>query len=199
MASAVSPGSEDPTLHASIALTLGQKAGKLWWVWLVTGIAWIVAALVILQFDSASVTTIGIVVGCMFLAVGAQQLLLAAVAARLRWLWSIVGVMFLICGVVCFAVPQNTFAALADMLGFLFLTVGVWWMIEAFVQQPENPLWWVSLLSGILMCILAFWTSGQFLFTKAYTLLIVAGIWALMHGIADIIRAFRLRTIGELD
>src|SRR6478609_4525212 len=112
MASAVSPGSEDPTLHASIALTLGQKAGRLWWLWLVTGIAWIIAALVILQFDSASVTTIGIIVGCMFVAVGAQQLVLAAVAERLRWLWALVGVVFIICGGVCFLAPQNTFAAL---------------------------------------------------------------------------------------
>ena len=48
-------------------LTLGHQAGKLWWLWLVTGIAWVVAALVILQFDSASVKTIGIIVGCMFL------------------------------------------------------------------------------------------------------------------------------------
>ena len=199
MASAVSPGTGGLAPDGSIAMTLGQQAGKLWWLWLVTGIAWIVASLVILQFDSASVTTIGIIVGCMFLALGAQQLVLAMLADRLRWLWAIVGVMFLICGVICFVAPQNTFAALADMLGFLFLTVGVWWMIEAFVQQRENPLWWVSLLSGILMCILAFWTSGQFLFTKAYTLLIVAGIWALMHGITDIIRAFRLRTVGAAD
>jgi len=197
MSSAVSPGIGGTAVDSSVALTLGQQAGKLWWLWLVTGIAWVVAALVILQFDSASVKTIGVIVGCMFLAFGAQQLLLAVVAERLRWLWAIVGVVFLICGVICFALPQNTFAALADMLGFLFLAVGVWWMVEAFVQQRENPLWWLSVLTGVLMCILAFWTSGQFFFQKAYTLLVVAGIWALMHGITDIIRAFKLRSLFD--
>ena len=45
----------------------------------------------------------------------------------------------------------------------------------------------------MLMVVLAFWTSGQFFFDKAYTLLVFAGIWALMHGITDIVGAFRIR------
>ena len=28
--------------------------------------------------------------------------------------------------------PENTFAALADILGFLFLIVGIFWIIQAF-------------------------------------------------------------------
>ena len=34
-----------------------------WWLWLVAGIAWIVISLVILQFDQASITTVGVLVG----------------------------------------------------------------------------------------------------------------------------------------
>ena len=44
------------------------------------------------------------------------------------------------------------------------------------------------------MVILAFWTSGQFFIEKAYTLLVFAGIWALMQGITDIVRAFQVRS-----
>ena len=43
------------------------------------------------------------------------------------------------------------------------------------------------------MILLAFWTSGQFFIERAYTLLVFAGIWALMQGITDIIRAFQIR------
>ena len=43
-----------------------------WWVLLVAGIAWVAVALVILQFDQASVTTVGILVGLMFLGVGIE-------------------------------------------------------------------------------------------------------------------------------
>lgn len=44
------------------------------------------------------------------------------------------------------------------------------------------------------MLVLAFWTSGQFFIEKAYMLLVFAGIWALMHGFTDIVRAFQFRS-----
>ena len=47
------------------------------------------------------------------------------------------------------------------------------------------------------MIALAFWTSGQFFLEKAYTLLVFAGIWALMQGITDIIRAFQVRALHK--
>ena len=155
------------------------------------------AALVILQFDQASVTTIGIIVGIMFTAAGLQQLALAALADSLRWLWAIFGVLFLIAGVICFINPKNTFAGIADILGFLFFLVGVWWTVRAFIEKEGNSLWWLGLIAGILMLILAFWTSGQFFIHKAYTLLVFAGIWALLAGITDIIRAFQVRSLRE--
>lgn len=170
---------------------------RTWWLWLVFGILWIVASVVILQFDQASITTIGWIAGIMFIAVGLQNFALAALTDRLRWLWAIFGVLFVIAGIVCFINPEETFAGIADILGFLFLLVGVWWMIRAFVEREVNQLWWIGLIGAVLMLILAFWTGGQFFFTKAYTLIAFTGIWALMHGITDIIRAFQVRSLRD--
>jgi uncharacterized membrane protein HdeD (DUF308 family) len=103
--------------------------------------------------------------------------------------------LFVIAGFVCFLNPEDTFAGLADILGFLFLIVGVWWTIRAFLEQEISPMWWLGLVAGILMLVLAFWTSGQFFIEKAYTLLVFAGIWTLMHGLTDIVRAFGLRRL----
>jgi uncharacterized membrane protein HdeD (DUF308 family) len=166
-----------------------------WWIQLILGIAWIVAALAILQFDQASITTIGIIVGIMFVVAGMEQFVLAAVADSLRWLWGMFGVLFVIAGVICFINPEKTFAGLADILGFLFLVVGVWWTIRAFIEREENPVWWLGLIGGVLMIMLAFWTSGQFFLQRSYTLLVFAGIWALMQGITDIFRAFAVRSL----
>jgi uncharacterized membrane protein HdeD (DUF308 family) len=196
-----------PAHDATVQETVAQPTGAIvlaralrpyWWLWLITGILWIVAALVILQFNTASVRTIGIIVGCMFAVFGAEQLALAFIADRLRWLWALFGGLFIVCGIVAFIHPQSTFVALADTLGFLFLVVGVWWTIEAFVERPVNDLWWLGLISGILMVILAFWTSGQFLMHRVYTLLILSGIWALMHGITDIVRAFQVKKLQDI-
>jgi uncharacterized membrane protein HdeD (DUF308 family) len=169
----------------------------LWWLWLVTGIAWVVAALVILQFDQASITTVGILVGIMFAFAGVEQLVMAGIADSMRWLWALFGVLFLAAAVVCFINPKETFVGLADVLGFLFLLVGVWWTIQAFVERRFNQLWWLGLVAGVLMIILAFWTSGQFFIERAYVLLVFAGIWALMNGVTDIVRAFQARSLRD--
>jgi uncharacterized membrane protein HdeD (DUF308 family) len=168
-----------------------------WWVGLVAGIAWLVISLVILQFDTASVTTVGVLVGLMFLLAGAQNVALTTLPVEHRWVPALFSVLFLISAVVCFVNPVDTFAGLADMLGFLFLLVGLWWMIQSFLERPVNPMWWLNLISGILMTGIAFWAAGQLFATKAYTLLVFAGIWALMQGTIDIVRAFEVRRVHE--
>jgi uncharacterized membrane protein HdeD (DUF308 family) len=193
--SAATPGFGGQAVNGPAAREAVSALSRLWWLWLVVGIAWILVALIVLQFDQASITTIGIIVGVMLLAAGAQQLVLATLADSLRWLWAVFGVLFLVSGVVCLINPEATFAGLADILGFIFVVVGTWWIIEAFVDREENPIWWLGLITGVLMVILAFWTSGQFFVEKAYTLLVFAGIWALMHGFSDIVRAFQLRRL----
>jgi uncharacterized membrane protein HdeD (DUF308 family) len=171
---------------------------RYWWVGLIIGIAWVAAALVVLQFDAASVATVGIIVGVMFAVASAQQFLLAALADSLRWLWAVFGALFGVAAIICFVNPENTFVALADVLGFLFLCVGVWWTIKAFMLKAVESTWWLELIGGVLMLAMAFWTSGQFFIEKAYTLLVFAGIWALMHGVLDIVGAFRIRSLRRI-
>jgi uncharacterized membrane protein HdeD (DUF308 family) len=168
-----------------------------WWVGLVAGIAWLVISLVILQFDSASVTTVGVLVGFMFLLAGVQNVLVTTLPVEHRWVPALFSVLFLVSAVICFVDPVNTFAGLADMLGFLFLLVGMWWMFQAFLERAVNPLWWMTLISGILMTGISFWTAGQLFATKAYTLLVFAGLWALMQGTVDIVRAFEVRRVNK--
>ena len=184
-----------PSIHAlrdSVRTATGY-----WWVLLVAGIAWVAVALVILQFDQASVTTVGILVGLMFLTLGIENIALSTLDVPARWAWALFGGLFLVSAVVCFANPEDTFAGIADILGFLFLIVGVWWMIRAFLERALNTLWWLGLISGILMTALAFWTSGQFFIHNAYLLLVLAGIWALMQGVTNIVRAFQIRALRE--
>ena len=175
-----------------------QGISRMWWLWLVFGLVWAIVGLTILQFDEASVNTIGIIVGLMFLVTGFQQFTIGSMVDSGSWLFYIFGGLFTIAGVIALMSPGNTFAALADVLGFLFLIVGTFWIIQAFVSKEDNELWWMGLLAGILMVILAFWTAGQFFVEKAYVLLVFAGIWALMQGIIDIIRAFQIRKLGKM-
>jgi uncharacterized membrane protein HdeD (DUF308 family) len=193
---ASSPGAEAPVPTLEEA---GLALSKLWWLWLVFGIFWIVVALVILQFDQASITTVGVLIGAMFLVSGVQQLVMGTLTRGwLRGVLWFFGVLLLVAGVIALISPENTFAAMADILGFLFLIVGTFWIIQAFGERDVNPLWWFLLISGVAMIVLAFWTGGQFFIHRAYVLLVFAGIWALFHGVNDIFRAFQLRELRKL-
>lgn len=171
---------------------------RLWWLSLVTGILWFVIAIVILQLNSASVATVGVIVGAMFLFTGLQQFVISTVVEGWRWLWLVFGVLFVLAGLWALFNPGATTAALADSLGFLFLLVAIFWVIEAFATRGENDLWWLGLISGIIMFVLAFWVAGQFLFERVYILLVFAGIWAMLQGVTDVIRAFQLKRLGRL-
>jgi uncharacterized membrane protein HdeD (DUF308 family) len=171
---------------------------KLWWMWLVTGILWVCISLVILQFRGSSITTVGIIIGLMFLLMGFQDFALMFMAEGWKWLWGIFGFVFVVAGIVAMASPKNTVTAFADVLGFLFLLVAVFWIVEAFATKETNPLWWLGLISGILMLGIAFWTGSQLLVTKVYTLLVFAGVWAMLHGITDMVKAFQVKKVGKI-
>jgi hypothetical protein len=193
-----SASTERPPSLDPIAAEAVHGFSRMWWLWLLFGIFWIVIAAVILQFDQASINTVGILIGAMFFATGLQQFVIMGLAEHARWLYGLFGVLFVIAGIVSLISPENTFAALADILGFLFLIVGVFWVIQAFMTREVNELWWLGLLAGVLMIVLAFWTAGQFFIEKAYVLLVFAGIWALMQGFTDIAKAFVIRKVGQV-
>ena len=158
---------------------------------------WVVISLVVLKFNQASVTTVGILTGLMFLLFAAQESVLAAVDRPRRWVWAIFSVLLAASGIVALIQPTATFVGFADILGFVFLLVGVMWMVQAFTERPINGLWWLTLIAGILMTGMAFWVSGQFFVVRAYTLLIFVGVWAMTTGIIDIVRAFQIREAGH--
>jgi uncharacterized membrane protein HdeD (DUF308 family) len=176
-----------------------RQMANLWWLWIISGVFWILVALVVLQFDQASITTVGVLIGIMFLAAGFQNFFLGSLAGgATQWIMWIFGVLFVIAGVISLVSPEDTFAGIADILGFLFLLVGVFWLVEAFAERETNEFWWFGLISGVAMIILAFWTGGQFFIEKQYVLLVFAGIWALFHGVGDLIKAFQIRALRDL-
>jgi uncharacterized membrane protein HdeD (DUF308 family) len=172
--------------------------GKLWWLWLVAGIAWLIIGYVIFQYDEASITAVGLLIGVMFLIAGLQYVIVGTQVEGWNWLWYIFGGVLIIGGLAAMFNPQRTFVSIANILGFIFLMVGIIWIIEAFAAKDYNDLWWLTLIAGILMILLAIWLGNRFIFAKAETLLIFAGVWAMMRGIIDIINAFHIRKVGKL-
>ena len=189
------PGSQsiaNPALRPFLA-----QIARYWWVELLVGVLWAVIAVVVLKFNQASVITVGVLTGLMFLFFAAEEFAVAALDRSYRWIWGLFGVLLTAAGIVALIHPRNTFAGFADILGFVFLMIGILWMIQAFTERTFNPMWWLGLISGILMFILAFWVSGEFFLQRAATLLVFAGIWAAIKAVTDIVRAFQIRELGS--
>ena len=129
-----------------------------------------VISVVVLKFNQAvPVTTVGILTGLMFLLFAAQESVLAVVDRRARWLWVIFSVLLAASGIVALIHPAATFAGFADILGFVFLLIGVMWMAQAFSERPINDLWWLDVIAGILMTGMAFWGSAGSSLSSART------------------------------
>jgi uncharacterized membrane protein HdeD (DUF308 family) len=184
------------TMAGSDVAAVRSTASSVWWLWLVTGILWAIVGIMILQFDTTSAATVGVIVGVMFLVAGMQYIFVGTQVDGWAWLWYVFGVILVVGGLVAIFSPIDTFVAIANILGFIFVLVGVMWLIEAFATREGNDLWWMTLIAAILMIGIGFWVSGQLLITKAETLLVFAGVWAMMRGIIDIIASFQIKKLA---
>ena len=136
------PGSQspdDPRLRPLL-----QQLARYWWVELLPGVLWVVVALVVLKFNHASVVTVGVLTGIMFLVFAAEEFALAVPDdGASRWVRAIFGVLLAASGIIALIHPEKTFAGFADILGFVFLMLGIIWTVQAFAERVFNDLWWL--------------------------------------------------------
>ncbi len=95
-----------PVVRAEAA-ELVRHLSRGWWVYLVTGGAWLVFGWAVLSARS-SITTVwavSVFAGLVFLAVGFGQLVVAAVVERWRWLHATFGVLAVLAAISAFAWP----------------------------------------------------------------------------------------------
>lgn len=185
-------------LESAEAQQLADTIAKFWWAWLVTGILWIAASVVILQFDHRSANLVGIIIGIMFIVAALQEFVAALMTPNgWKWMWAAFGVFLLGGGIWALFNPVRTFVAMADIVGFLFLLVGVGWTIQGFVTLRSTPLAWLGIVSGFIMIGIGFWAATQLFVAQVYILLMFAGIWAVLHGITDIIKSFMIHQAGK--
>jgi uncharacterized membrane protein HdeD (DUF308 family) len=172
---------------------LWQLAGP-WWLFLLTGIAWLIIAWVALRFTPASIATVGILLGVLFLFGMIDEFLIAAVLRGWRWLHVVMGVIFAFGAGWSFARPYDAFWTLASILGLLLIFRGTLDIITSVDARGINGAWWLGMAAGILEILLGFWASQQYLSVKGALLLVWVGLFALFRGISEIVIAFEVRS-----
>jgi uncharacterized membrane protein HdeD (DUF308 family) len=172
---------------------LWRLAGP-WWLFLVTGIAWLIIAVMVLRFTPASVNTVGVLMGILFLLGAFNEFLIAAIRQTWRWAHAVMGVLFVVGAIWAFARPFNAFWSLASVLGLLLVFKGTLDIIAAVVAKEVNSSWWLGLVAGILEIVLGFWASQQQFPARGALLLLWVGFFALFRGISEIVIGFEVRS-----
>ena len=171
---------------------LARLAGP-WWLFLLTGIAWLILAWIALRFNPASIPTVGVLLGVYFLVATINEFFIASVMSSWRWLHIVMGIIFAFGAGWSFARPYNAFWALASILGLLLIFRGTIDIITSIDAREVNSVWWLGLVAGILEVALGFWASQQFYSVRGALLLVWVGLFALFRGISEIVVAFELR------
>jgi uncharacterized membrane protein HdeD (DUF308 family) len=172
---------------------LWRLAGP-WWLFLLTGIAWLIIGWGVLRFTPGSVATVGVLLGVLFLLGAASEAMIALMGQTWRWAHILLGIFFVAGAIWAFARPFHAFWALASVLGLLLIFKGTLDIIVSVETRDINRAWWLGLLAGILEIVLGFWVSNQRFPAQGALLLLFIGFFALFRGVSEIVVAFELRS-----
>lgn len=179
-----------------------REAARWWWVPLVVAGAWFVIAWLVLRANYTSLATVGVLIGVVLLVAMANEI---AIAAAMDGGWRVLhialAILFLLGGLWAFIRPINTFFALASVLGLLLFLQGVTYLIRGVALRDATPYWWLDVVSGGLLTLLAIWVSESdrmySLGARAAFILLWVGFMAIFRGVSDIGLAFSLRHLAR--
>jgi uncharacterized membrane protein HdeD (DUF308 family) len=172
---------------------VAEAAAERWWLFLVTGISWLVFALLVFQWNYTTVYAISILFGFVALAAGLNEFLQIGMSTS-GWkvAHGILGVLFVLAGGWALVHPHNAFATIAALMGYFLLFKGIFDFTVAFLARSQFELWWIQLIVGIFEIVLAFAVAGNFR-EKAILLVVFVGLIALTRGITELVLAFKLK------
>jgi uncharacterized membrane protein HdeD (DUF308 family) len=179
-----------------------REGARYWWLFLLAGIAWLVLAWLVLRANATSLATVGILIGVVFLFAGISEAGLAGLSHGGWRVWHVIlAIIFFLGALWGFIRPIDTFFALASVLGLILFFYGFFAIIQGIASRAVNPMWWLNLIMGILLLLLAFWVSGSdrvyALAQRTYLILFWVGFFAIFKGIMDIVAAFQIRHAGR--
>lgn len=169
---------------------------RYWWLLLITGVAWIVIAIVILRFNYATVAAIAALFGVFSFVAAANEVMVGAVSSKgwriLHWL---LAVLFVVVGLFAFFRPEDTFVGLAAVMSFYFVFRGAFDIAMALAGSRVQG-WWLLLIVGLAELAIGFWAAGSWNVSVIVLVSWVAA-GALLHGVGQIASSFVVRRVGR--
>jgi uncharacterized membrane protein HdeD (DUF308 family) len=174
-----------------------EEAADRWWLFLLTGIGWLIFALLVFQWDYTTVYAVSYLFAFVAIAAGLNEFFEISVSTTgWKWVHAILGVLFVIAGIWALVHPHAAFATLSSLVAFFLLFKGIFDIMVAFIAKGQYDGWWLQLVAGVIEIVLAFWVAGSFR-SQVFLLVIYVGIMALIRGITELILAFKLKGLRD--
>jgi uncharacterized membrane protein HdeD (DUF308 family) len=176
-----------------------EEAADRWWLFLLTGIGWLIFALLVFQWDYTTVYAVSYLFAFVALAAGLNEFFEIGVSTT-GWkvAHGILGALFIIAGIWALVHPHAAFGTLSALVGFFLLFKGIFDIMVAFIAKGQYDGWWLQLIAGIVQIALAFWVAGSFR-KEVLLLVIYVGVMALVRGVTELILAFKLKGLRGPD
>ena len=163
-----------------------------WWVFVITGILWLLLGFLCLSYRPSSVSIIVVFIAVVFW-MGALGAFAMAIVTRGGWrVFAIVtGVLALGAGVGALVWPAPTLLIVSIFVAWYLLIRGIFDVVIS-LSHTDVQGWWLLLIVGILSFALGAWAIGNP--DRSVLLLItIVGIFAIFHGVAELVAGLHYR------
>ncbi|WP_329134451.1 HdeD family acid-resistance protein [Streptomyces sp. NBC_01476] len=177
----------------SVLSALGRSA---WQGLLVAGIAAIALGIFVLSWPGETLLVVGVLFGIYLVVSGVFQLATAFgshVPSGMRTMHFITGALSVLLGLICFRGAAESLLLLALWIGFGWLLRGITLVAVAVSTEDLPARGWqvffggITVVAGIVLIVSPFGSLAA--------LTLVSGVWLIVLGVAELVHAFRLKSL----
>jgi uncharacterized membrane protein HdeD (DUF308 family) len=185
-----------------IATALGHELERLqkhWWWLLLLGVLLVIGGIVALAYPFATETGVMLVFGAVLIIAGVATVIGAFWAGKWSafFLQVLVGILYVMAGMVIRDVPLESIALLTMFIAASFIVVGVFRVVVALHER--FPQWGWALLNGLVTMIAGLIIYDTYPTSALWVIGLLIGLELLFNGLTWIMLALALRAIPDQE
>ena len=164
---------------------VSEQLEKMWGWYLAWGIISVIFGFFVISYRHASVYAVVYLASGFFIAGGIFEIVGSVRMARQRWLHLVFGLFWIGAGIVGFVWPHITIFITAVIIGWAFLVLGIFDIIQS-LRYHHLPYWWAFLIRGIIAVAIGF-LCIRHPGAPLTALVVLIGILAIVFGVVEMI------------